>query len=63
MTTVISENLRDAQRGGIPNTYHLVNSFVGLRFNNPNASSIIGKLFLIKKIESNRHINKFFFII
>lgn len=33
MSTVILENLREAQRGGIPSTYNLVSSFVGLKFN------------------------------
>lgn len=33
MQTVISGNLRDAQRGGIPSTFNLVSSFVGLTFN------------------------------
>lgn len=33
MQTVISGNLREAQRGGIPSTFNLVSSFVGLTFN------------------------------
>lgn len=32
MSTVISEHLREAQRGGIPSTFNLVSSFVGLKF-------------------------------
>lgn len=31
MTNVISENLVAAQRGGVPGTYPLVRSFVGIR--------------------------------
>lgn len=38
MSTVIADHLRDAQRGGIPSTLNLVSSFVGLKFNNPNAT-------------------------
>lgn len=44
MTTVISDNLRDAQRGGVPSTYNLVSAFVGLKFNNQNTNSFIGKI-------------------
>lgn len=42
MQTVISEHLRDAQRGGIPSIMNLVGSFVGLKFANQNNSSFIG---------------------
>lgn len=42
MSTVISDHLRDAQRGGVPSTYNLVSSFVGLRFNNQSTNAIIG---------------------
>lgn len=42
MSTVITDHLRDAQRGGVPSTFNLVSSFVGLRFNNPNTNQIIG---------------------
>ncbi|CAH1994037.1 unnamed protein product [Acanthoscelides obtectus] len=31
MTNIIQENLSQAARGGVPGTYHLVRSFVGLR--------------------------------
>lgn len=41
MSTVVSDHLRDAQRGGIPSIFNLVSSFVGLKFDNPNAT--IGK--------------------
>lgn len=34
MITVVSEHLRDAQRGGVPSTENLVSSFVALKFNN-----------------------------
>lgn len=41
MQTVSSENLREAQRGGIPSTFNLVSSFVGVKFSNvANASSL-----------------------
>lgn len=43
MQTVIADNLHEAQRGGVPSTYNLVSSFVGLRFQNQNANTIIGK--------------------
>lgn len=43
MTAVITDNLRDAQRGGVPSTYNLVSAFVGLKFNNQNTNSFIGK--------------------
>lgn len=43
MTAVISDNLRDAQRGGVPSTYNLVSAFVGLKINNQNSNSFIGK--------------------
>ncbi|XP_037938860.1 nuclear pore complex protein Nup93-1-like [Teleopsis dalmanni] len=36
MTTIISGNLREAQRGGVPSTFNLVSSFVGLTFNQGN---------------------------
>lgn len=36
MQTVISEHLRESQRGGDPSNYKLVESFVALRFRNPN---------------------------
>lgn len=39
MSTIVSEHLREAQRGGIPSTENLVNSFVGLKFNNDYTSS------------------------
>lgn len=42
MQTVIAENLREAQRGGVPTTYNLVSAFVGLKFNNLSNSSSIG---------------------
>lgn len=31
MSSVINENLHQAQRGGVPGTYPLVRSFVGIR--------------------------------
>lgn len=31
MTNVINENLAEARRGGVPGTYTLVRSFVGIR--------------------------------
>lgn len=43
MSTVIKDHLRDAQRGGIPSTMNLVNAFVGFKFNNQSANSIMGK--------------------
>ena len=43
MSTVISEHLRDAQRGGVPSTLNLVGAFVGLKFSNINDSMCIGK--------------------
>ncbi|XP_039959553.1 nuclear pore complex protein Nup93-1-like [Bactrocera tryoni] len=36
MSTIISSNLREAQRGGVPSTFNLVSSFVGLTFNQSN---------------------------
>ncbi|KAJ6638477.1 Nuclear pore complex protein Nup93-1 [Pseudolycoriella hygida] len=42
MTAIISDNLREAQRGGVPSTYNLVSAFVGLKFNNQNTNSFIG---------------------
>lgn len=42
MTTVVSEHLREAQRGGIPSTLNLVGSYVGLKFSNHNNSQYIG---------------------
>uniref|UniRef100_A0A1B0G339 Nuclear pore protein n=1 Tax=Glossina morsitans morsitans TaxID=37546 RepID=A0A1B0G339_GLOMM len=36
MSTVISSNLREAQRGGVPSTFNLVSAFVGLTFNKSN---------------------------
>lgn len=42
MQTVIKDHLRDAQRGGIPSTYHLVLAYVGYRFNNHSSNSIMG---------------------
>lgn len=36
MQTVIAEHLRESQRGGDPSNYKLVESFVALRFRNPN---------------------------
>lgn len=36
MQTVISEHLRESQRGGDPSNFKLVESFVALRFRNPN---------------------------
>lgn len=42
MLTVTNESLRDAERGGIPSTFNLVSAFVGLKYNNPNAT--FGKL-------------------
>lgn len=36
MQTVISEHLRESQRGGDPSNYKLVESFVALRFRNQN---------------------------
>lgn len=32
MNNIVNENLAQASRGGIPGTYPLVRSFVGLRF-------------------------------
>lgn len=42
MSTVIREHLRDAQRGGIPSTYNLVNAYVGFRFGNQGSNSLLG---------------------
>lgn len=42
MSTVIKDHLRDAQRGGIPSTRNLVNAYVGFKFNNQSANSIMG---------------------
>lgn len=42
MATVIKDHLRDAQRGGVPSTYHLVQAYVGYRFGNHSANSIMG---------------------
>uniref|UniRef100_A0A336LSA7 Nuclear pore protein n=1 Tax=Culicoides sonorensis TaxID=179676 RepID=A0A336LSA7_CULSO len=42
MQTVSSENLREAQRGGIPSTYNLVSSFVNIKFNNIGNATTIG---------------------
>lgn len=36
MQTVISEHLRESQRGGDPSNYRLIESFVALRFRNQN---------------------------
>lgn len=36
MQAVIAEHLRDSQRGGDPSNYKLIESFVALRFRNPN---------------------------
>lgn len=43
MSTVIKDHLREAQRGGVPSTYNLVNAFVGYKFKNQNTNSIMGK--------------------
>lgn len=43
MSTVIKDHLREAQRSGVPSTYKLVGSYVGLKFNNQNTNTIIGK--------------------
>lgn len=51
MSTVIKDHLRDAQRGGIPSTMNLVNAFVGFKFNNQSANSIMGKSKYIVKPE------------
>lgn len=37
MSTIISGNLREAQRGGVPSIFNLVSSFVGLTFNQGNS--------------------------
>ncbi|XP_055389893.1 nuclear pore complex protein Nup93-1 [Condylostylus longicornis] len=37
MSTVISGNLREAQRGGVPSIFNLVSSFVSLTFNQNNS--------------------------
>ena len=37
MTTIISGNLREAQRGGVPSIFNLVSSFVSLTFNQGNS--------------------------
>lgn len=37
MQTVIADNLREAERGGVPSTIRLVNAFVGLKFNSNNS--------------------------
>lgn len=42
MQTVIVENLRDAQSGGVPSTFNLVSAFVRLKFNDPNNTTFIG---------------------
>lgn len=42
MSTVISEHLRESQRGGNPSNWKLVESFVALRFRNPNDPACIG---------------------
>lgn len=43
MSTVISEHLRESQRGGVPSNLNLVSSFVALKFRNQNPeSSFIG---------------------
>lgn len=44
MSTVIKDHLREAQRSGVPSTYKLVSSYVGLKFNNQNTNTIIGEL-------------------
>ncbi|KAI9580747.1 nuclear pore complex protein Nup93-1-like [Glossina fuscipes] len=36
MSTILSSNLREAQRGGIPGTFNLVSAFVELNFNKSN---------------------------
>jgi nuclear pore complex protein Nup93 len=36
MQTVISEHLKETQRGGDPSNYKLIESFVNLKFRNPN---------------------------
>uniref|UniRef100_A0A1A9WVB1 Nuclear pore protein n=1 Tax=Glossina brevipalpis TaxID=37001 RepID=A0A1A9WVB1_9MUSC len=47
MSTIISKNLREARRGGVPSTFNLVSTFVGLTFNKSNCfglhDSIEGK--------------------
>lgn len=42
MSTVISEHLRESQRGGVPSNLNLVGSFVMLKFRNQNETSYIG---------------------
>lgn len=42
MSTVISEHLRESQRGGIPSNLNLVSSFVALKFRNLNETSLLG---------------------
>lgn len=42
MSAVIKDHLREAQRSGVPSTYKLVSSYVGLKFNNQNTNTIIG---------------------
>lgn len=42
MQTVSSENLREAQRGGIPSTFNLVSSFVSVKFINVTNVASIG---------------------
>lgn len=58
MSTVIKDHLRDAQRGGIPSTMNLVNAFVGFKFNNQSANSIMGKTKCLSDLEPS--INRFF---
>ncbi|XP_063705344.1 nuclear pore complex protein Nup93-1-like [Culicoides brevitarsis] len=40
MQTVSSQNLRAANRGGVPSTYNLVSSFVSVKFSTSNTSTI-----------------------
>lgn len=39
MTTVVSEHLKEAQRGGVPSIEKLVSAYVGLKFSNYNTST------------------------
>uniref|UniRef100_A0A6B2EA94 Nuclear pore protein n=1 Tax=Phlebotomus kandelakii TaxID=1109342 RepID=A0A6B2EA94_9DIPT len=42
MSTVVSEHLREAQLGGIPNTFNLVSAFVRLKFGDVDNLNYIG---------------------
>lgn len=40
MSTFVQDNLRAAQRGGIPSKYELVSAYVGLKFSNQSGNTI-----------------------